>query len=333
MADKDKPSANATGDLKGLIFILFLITLAWFLTGGYFRPTSFQGPYLKPPTTTGERGTGYGSLPSVFRNFTNRSTSPTDSSTGNDTTTNTPSQPTSGPASETADILPDRGVSIYNNLVEIDSTSGARSTIPGEEYIVIKASRTNSSSVNITGWKIASGATGNSYNLGSGVVIFRSGQINSESAILLNPGERAIITTGRSPVGYSFKTNKCSGYLSQFQNFSPSIRSRCPAPEDTEIPFDPYTFNDVCRDYINQIDTCRLPAKTFPIGGGSVCNDFVIKHFHYNGCVEDYLRDSDFYSSSEWRIYLKRDNEIWKERREIIKLLDSAGNTVDISSY
>lgn len=317
----------------GLIAIMILIVIAWFWTGGYNRPISTQGPYLIPPTTIGENSTGYGSLPKPLQGLdrTSNSSANQDSNV-NQTSAQTEETPT-GPASAVADILPDKGISVYADMVYIDNTSGASATDPQKEYIAVKASKSNSKGVNITGWKVASGATGNNFPIGGGTQIFRSGQLNSESAIVLQPGERAFVTTGRSPVGYSFKTNKCIGYLSQFQSFTPNLSSRCPLARDADIPLDSQAFNDTCRDYISRIGTCKMATETYPFKAGPTCQSFVTTHFNYNGCLNDHLNDSDFYSNSEWRIFLNRNAEIWKSKREIVKLIDSAGNTVDISSY
>ena len=333
MADKKTKSTQSAGkDFMSLVAIMILIIIAWFWTGGYNRPIATQGPYLIPPTTIGENSSGYGALPKPLQGLVDSST---DNSSANQTsgTGQTNTQTPTGPASAVADILPDKGVSVYSDLVFIDSTYGAAATDPQQESITIRASRNNSKGVNITGWKIASGATGSSYSIGSGVQIFRSGQLNFEGAIVLQPGEKAVIATGRSPVGYSFRINKCSGYLSQFQTFTPSLSSRCPAARDADIPLDPQSFNDICRDYIDRINTCRMPTETFPFKAGTTCQNFVTTHFNYNGCVSDHLNDNDFYSSLEWRVFLSRTDEIWKIRREIVKLIDSIGNTVDISSY
>lgn len=327
----DKPQRKASSDLMGLIVIMILIVIAWVWTGGYNKPITRQGPYLVPPTTIGETSTGYGSLPRPLQGLIGPGSDATQNygtgeiGNGNEVDT--------GPASAIADILPDKGTSVYKDLVYIDSTSGATATDARKEYVIVRASKSNKNNVTITGWKIASGATGNNFTIGNGVQVFRSGQINTEGSIILQPGEKAVILTGRSPVGYSFRVNKCSGYLAQFQTFSPNLRSQCPLARDADIPLNPQNFNDVCRDYIGRIGTCKIPTETFPVSGGSTCQEFIIKHFHYNGCVDDHVFDSDFYSPKEWRIYLNRDNEIWKTKREIIKLLDLAGNTVDISSY
>ncbi|MFA6536448.1 MAG: hypothetical protein WCT25_03380 [Candidatus Paceibacterota bacterium] len=334
MADKKtKPTQSAGKDFMSLVAIMILIIIAWVWTGGYNRPIATQGPYLIPPTTIGENSTGYGSLPKPLEGLVGSGgTGPTDSNTGQTNNNQAPQTPT-GPASAVADILPDKGISVYADLVLIDSTYGAIASNPQQEYITIRAASNNAKGVNITGWKIASGATGNGYPIGGGTQIFRSGQLNSEGAIVLTPGERAIISTGRSPVGYSFRGNKCSGYLNQFQTFTPIINYQCPAARDANIPLDPQSFNDTCRDYIDRISLCQMPTEIFPFKAGNTCQDFITAHFNYNGCVDDHLNDTDFYSTSEWRVFLNRTDEIWKSKREIIKLIDSAGNTVDISSY
>ena len=83
-------------------------------------------------------------------------------------------------------------------------------------------------------------------------------------------------------------------------------------------------FRSVGEDEINPFSPTR------PIT--NECELFVEEDLTYNGCVENHQYDSDFYRNS-WRIYLESSKLLWREEREIIKLLDQHGRTVDVIEY
>jgi len=304
----------------GLIFIMALIIFAWILTGGYNREISFRGPYLKPITNIGEEGEAFGNQINIG---------------GITVGPRGERVPSSGSLEEIRERIESYRETVegssYHNQVFIENTSGAREADPSREYITIRASRNNKEGVNITGWRLTSGVTGGSYEIGSGSYLPFLGKTTSESAIYLAPGEGAIVTTGRSPIGVSFRINLCTGYLSQFQNYTPSLPISCPAGRDSDLPINTQIFNDECRDFVNQLSRCQVITQ-FPDTLKYECRDFVSRTYTYNNCVDTYKDRSNFYGG-EWRIFLKRDSEIWKSRYETIKLLDQSGKTVDQLSF
>ncbi|MCH7529658.1 hypothetical protein IIB50_00875 [Patescibacteria group bacterium] len=211
--------------------------------------------------------------------------------------------------------------------------SGPRKKLADEEYITLRASRNNSENIRISDWYIESLITKRRVRIGGASSLPRSGAVNRETPIFLPPSEKVIITTGKSPTGISFRTNKCTGYFEQFQDFTPRLDRSCPYPEDELIDFSsiPAT-DDACFDFVEDLSRCEAVLETLPLTMSPQCNQFITKNLNYNGCVANHRNDADFFED-EWRIFLKRENELWRERRETLHLLDENGKIVDTYSY
>jgi len=218
----------------------------------------------------------------------------------------------------------------YKGIVDLSSVR--KSTDPNKEYLIIRVNNAKTP-INVTGWTIKSNSSGASVKIPKGTYLFFADSINTEDEIYLNSGETLYITTGISPNGASFKTNKCSGYLTQFQTFTPSIKSSCPRPRDENLSPIPKTVNnDACLDYIESFPACKIQTKTLPANWSYECTNFIYSKINYPSCVNTHKNDVDFYQK-EWRIYLKRSEKLWKDRREEIVLIDNAGKIVDALKY
>lgn len=214
------------------------------------------------------------------------------------------------------------------------SQSAAAETDPAREYLGVEASHSNTDRIFLYNWRIVSSVSGNVVGIPLGTRLPQSANLSIEQPIALAPGERAYIVTGRSPIGLSFLTNKCTGYFEQFQDFTPRLEQACPAPVD-ELRFAYDTSlarNDACYNYVETLPRCTLQVNAIPAGLPGGCQTFIIDELSYRGCVDNHRSDADFYGH-EWRVYLGRDQELWRERREVIKLLDEAGRTVDVFNY
>ncbi|MDD5032913.1 MAG: hypothetical protein PHC85_02240 [Candidatus Pacebacteria bacterium] len=207
------------------------------------------------------------------------------------------------------------------------SVSGAREAKPQREYIEIKASSGNKNSIDITGW-ILVGKTGLDLKIPQAVNLVVAGSENYKTDVVLKPGEKAVINTGRSPIGYSFRVNKCSGYLSQANLFYPSVSKKCPYPKDEDWPAG---LSDACRDFIKTISSCRVNVSV-PVKLGDECASAISEKLNYNKCVSTHKNDENFYQS-EWRVYMDREEELWKKTSERIILKDRNGNIVITSAY
>ncbi len=299
----------------GIFAFIFVI---WVIIGGPKHPIAFTGPTLSLPKSLGT-GT-YLSFPIAPFSIGGSSWS-----VQNGSSTNVPSLV--GGALYGSP-------SIYRGIVMMsESVSGAGSSEPSNEYVELSVSDTANVPVDITGWTITSGATGNGAVIPKGTETPTSGVINEAQDIVLTPGEKAILISGRSPIGASFKENKCIGYFSSFQNFYPVLPQVCPSPSDELLAnYGNYYIRDsVCIEYVNKLNRCQT-ALTPPVGITSACQSFVANYLNYNGCLTTHQKDADF-EGTVWRVYLGHTNSIWRTKNELVKLLDASGKTVDAFSY
>lgn len=223
-----------------------------------------------------------------------------------------------------------KNASVYKDIVDFSFV--ARSNDPKQEYAQIRVNTTKEP-INITGWKLTSKSSGQTVTIPKGTYLFFTGTTNTEENIYLNSGDVVYLVTGISPNGASFKVNKCSGYLSQFQSFTPYLSTYCPQPRNEDLSSIPKTVNnDACLDYIDYFPSCRIQTETLPANWSYECTSFIYNKINYPSCVNTHKGDKDFYQK-EWRVYLKRSEKIWKDRREEIILYDNNGKIVDTLTY
>ncbi|PIT90839.1 hypothetical protein COU17_03540 [Candidatus Kaiserbacteria bacterium CG10_big_fil_rev_8_21_14_0_10_49_17] len=223
----------------------------------------------------------------------------------------------------------------YKGIVEITpSTAGPRNTNPQEEYLTLHVRSSATNAIDLTGWTLESMLSGKKVKIPKASTVSTSGTVNVEGPLVAKPDEEIILTTGRSPVGHSFKVNKCTGYFEQFQDFTPRLDEVCPSPENELIFADnPYQqFGNECLDYIEDMPACRMQVNAVPPQFPGICQYFIVEEINYTRCIYRHRSDADFFSL-EWRVYLAHDKELWRSKREIIRLLDNNGRVVDVFSY
>ena len=320
----------------GVFVFIFLI---WIATGGPTHPISFTGPSLAQPQELG--GGTYLQFPRAP--FAIGSTYVTLPGSSNGKSTYTLSNSGMPGTSPQTDVPPPiYGIyfgipSPYRNMVSLNNyVSSASST---DEYVELSVAQNASASVTITKWALESEATGNAEIIPRGTAVPTSGIVNAESDIVLSPGDRAIISTGPSPVGASFRENKCIGYFSSFQKFSPPLPQNCPSPSDELLASygTPYIHDPSCIDYTNTLSRCEvLTSKVTKIN--RTCENFLENTLTYNGCVRNHKSDANF-NGNTWRIYLGRVDKkgktvpMWRTKHEVVKLLDDRGKTVGQFTY
>ena len=313
---------DAMKDLRAFIFIIIILAFVWLFTGGPLRPSSKSGWFLNKPQQKAAQETKKqteeilgtkSSDPSkeAAQNFSSRQSSSAKSKVQS--------------SSSQSSVRPD-----FATLKK----RRAKETNPDEEYLEIKADKKNKSSLKITGWKLK-GKTGLDVVIGKGAsYIYASAASQPQEDIYLKPGEKAVIVTGKSSLGTSFKMNKCVGYFEQFHEFTPELDTECPLLRDDEPPAN-LINNDQCLDYIDRVSSCQtvvsIPYK-YSIKLSSSCHDYITQNANYKTCLEKHKDDSDFYLP-EWRIYLDRSEELWKKKRETITLYDGKNNIIDSKSY
>ncbi|TSC87023.1 MAG: hypothetical protein G01um10148_128 [Parcubacteria group bacterium Gr01-1014_8] len=206
------------------------------------------------------------------------------------------------------------------------------SDIPAE-YIVIEASAENTTPISLEGWSLQSALTGVRIALPPAASPLRGGSVNAVNSVSLEPGAYAIIASGASPVGVSFRENICTGYISQFQTFEPALSLNCPSPSG-ELPLTPENlsqYGDACFDFIYSIPTCEFP-KQVPSIVSPACRSFLQNTLSYNGCMNRHYMRSSF-DREAWRLYLESDSALWRDQRDVVRLLDDDGRTVDAYVY
>jgi hypothetical protein len=298
---------DAKKDLYWFFFIILILVIAWYLRGGPETPGSKSGLFLNNPqqTHTQEVRRGLGGVVPESEENNGAGTGGQVPATG---IQNTP---------------------FFNNpnfRVNLN-IGGARESDPKKEYIEISVFSNSDQPVNITGWSLV-GKSGVEVKIGQGAYLPYSAQVNPQQDIYLKNGERAIVVTGSSPIGTSFRLNKCTGYFSQFQVFYPGLYQDCPRPDDEDIPL---SFNDKCITYLEGLPRCRIQIS-IPAGLQPECQNFVNENINYSGCVNNHKDDSDFYKP-EWRIYLNRSSELWSNKRETIILQDQNKRLIDWVYY
>ncbi|HEY0220638.1 MAG TPA: hypothetical protein VGC58_00245 [Candidatus Paceibacterota bacterium] len=219
----------------------------------------------------------------------------------------------------------------YYGLIKISSIS--RSTDPNREYVLLRVGSGVTETIPVTGWTIKSTVSGQSVTIPKASLLYFTGMENVEENIVLDKNDSLYLVTGISPNGASFRLNKCSGYLSQFQTFYPSISSSCPRPRDEDLSSIPQTLNnDACLDYIKSFPSCRIQTKSPPANWSYECTRFIYDKINYPSCVNVHKNDTDFYKD-EWRVYLKRSERLWKSDKESVILYDNEGKIVSTYSY
>jgi hypothetical protein len=305
----------------GVFAFIFLI---WVATGGPLHPIAFTGPKLAQPGVLG--GGTYLQLPRAPYGVGGSNISLPGSSSG-ENTQNSSETPALG-GSTFGPLSP------YRNIVRMSHyISGAGSADPGNEYIEISVAQNAGFPIDISGWALSSDVTGNIVSIPKGTEVPASGTINAAENIVLTPGTRAMLISGRSPIGASFRENKCIGYFSTFQKFSPPLPQNCPTPSDelSSLYGAGYIRDVACIDYVNKLSRCQV-ALSPPVTVSGACQNFMVQYLNYNGCVTAHRNDSDFLGDT-WRVYLGRTSPLWRANREVVKLLDINRKTVDAFSY
>lgn len=305
---------EATHDLIVVASIVLILGVLWVLSGGPERASEREGvlgfqQFVQGPSS------GFGGLfPRIER---------TDSA--------------SDPAGieETFGTIRDFGETSphWGDVIIRKSAFEARLASPDTEMLTLTVSRSLPEPLTISGWTLQSMITNRTVTIPEATKVSTSGQVNIEQPIEVIPGDTVYITTGHSPVGHSFLVNKCSGYFEQFQDFNPSLQKQCPLPTD-ELRFaksDTLQFGDACLSFIEDMRRCEMPLQALPQEFPDACHVFINREINYNSCVLSHRNDDDFFTL-EWRVYLKRSEELWGTR-DIVRLLDENGKTVDVFSY
>lgn len=311
----------------------------------FFKPR--ESSYSMFPTApVSEQKTSTQSTPTGGTSPTQTTQTKTQTPAELDKTTNVPTDELVGIYQEPSSAQDQLELQFYANDLPSSPLRGKlwissvrRSTDVKAEYIVLSTNKDLPPSTNLTGMTIKSVVSGQIVQLPEGVNVPIPNQVNSTDAIRINPNQKIIVSTGQSPLGYSFRINICTGYFEQFQNFNPGLPMSCPLLREATRPAPPNHLQDACIDYVERFPRCTiitaLPKATTDVLNDEQefrCLNFIQENTGYQKCVSENLQSANFYGT-EWRVYLNRTESIWKSRREIIWLLDQQGNFISQYSY
>ncbi len=209
---------------------------------------------------------------------------------------------------------------------------GVRADSPQDEYVQIVASYANTAPVDITGWILESALSGTRVAIPPGASLFLANTVNPLEAVTLHPGGLALVSSDKSPTGVSFRENMCSGYLGQFQPFSPPLSEECPSPTRV-LPLTEENlvrYGEDCFDALASLPSCRFPQVLDNVSGA--CKAYLSEFLSYNGCVESNRFRSTF-PKNMWRLFIGSPTGLWRNSHDAIRLLDTEGRTVSVLVY
>lgn len=314
---------SAIGTLIAFILFLVFLGILWASTGGPERPISHAGPFLKPPSAPSVQ-LGIGQVQGST--FEAESTQIEDVERDTETLLTRFFNAGSSQSGSTQTDSP------YAKDIVV-SRANSYASDPNAEYILIETSASSARTITITGWTLESRATGIRAQIGGAAPIPLLGGVSTELPISLAPQSRVYITTGRSPIGSSFRLSTCTGFFEQYQNFDPELERSCPNPRD-ELFSHPEKAgnNSACIDFIDRVRSCELYTSDIPYDVGTQCRSFIQNDLTYNGCVALHRNDTDF-TRNEWRIFLNRQQELWNNTHDQIRLYDESGKLVSVVTY
>lgn len=201
------------------------------------------------------------------------------------------------------------------------------------ESVELSSGFDNTAPVSLAGWSLQSALTGARVFIPSASSPFLMGAVNTVSPVSLAPGESALFISAPSPVGISFRDNICTGYLSQFQSFSPELSLWCPSSYD-DMPLTQENlerYGAECIDHARTLPICHFPQQV-PASLSPSCRSFLQTTFSYNGCVNLHRNDYNF-QQDPWRLFLGSAQNLWRDEHDAIRLLDADGQVVDVYTY
>ncbi|MEK7093142.1 MAG: hypothetical protein AAB927_01520 [Patescibacteria group bacterium] len=234
---------------------------------------------------------------------------------------------TTGATAQTSYGVP----SPYRGMVTL-SQANATESGTAHEYIGLDA-REGISAVPLTGWSLQSMVSGVRVPIPGAAAPFIIGVVNQLSPVVLSPGHSALVVTGPSPVGVSFRENRCTGFLEQVQSFEPSLANACPASSELAplTAENLHQYGSDCMDFARSLPQCSFPTN-LPSSLTPGCRAYLVNTFTYSNCV-DIERSRSSFELDTWRIYLSSASELWDNQHDIIRLLDAQGRTVAAISY
>lgn len=316
------------GEFAWFIYGLVLLGVIWFFTGGTRNQSAHEGAYIKPPAPLDSGrayGTYYDGNGQGQSGTLNLSRAPGDFLLKFESFIGSMFSQTGQPEKIGAIPLPPTKNIFFGDITQ------AKAGDSDKEFISIEADPSSRNQNVISGLILRGSGLNTSIIVPQAVNMLVLRTTFTRADVSLPPSGHAIITSGRSPVGTSFRVNKCTGYLDQFQNYFPSLDKNCPYPSDELKSYGP-NGEAVCAEFVAKIPRCQIYQGAPPKTLSNTCVNFLAEKLNYNACVADHKNDSDFYSN-EWRLFENQPNELWKNNNEIIRLMDNRGTVLDTVNY
>lgn len=226
----------------------------------------------------------------------------------------------------------------YADLVSLSYITNLNNPDPSREYIRLSTYLKKDQTLNITGWYLRSEKTGYTVVVGKTSLLPFPFSKTSEENVVLQYQDKALLIKGFSPIGISFRTNKCTGYFEQYMDFFPDLQNDCPRVIDTELPQFSTILdrNDECVDMLTRIRRCESVTGQFlrdlPDTITPSCKAYAETHATYNACVATHFSDIDF-PGDTYYIYFNKFGPLWRSKNEKINLYDKNGLVVDSIEY
>ncbi|MDD2697012.1 MAG: hypothetical protein PHE52_02550 [Candidatus Pacebacteria bacterium] len=171
--------------------------------------------------------------------------------------------------------------------------------------IILASYLSDSERIDITGWQIK-GSKG-TIVIPKGVELYLPSTPFSQTDILVKKNDRVNVLSGTSPLTIrSFKPNKCFGYLKDYYTSLStfSYSKICPKIDCKDTMY----FSAACQTEAQKLQNCLRPTYTtfssvyFDPSCNEYINNYISENLNYEGCVENYYADKDFYKEG-WYVY------------------------------
>ena len=179
----------------------------------------------------------------------------------------------------------------------------------------IRITNFGSELVNVTGWRVE--ANRGSFNIPKAIEVYDPSGSNSETDIVLLPGDTLSIFTNPSANRRNFMINRCMGYLENSNFFEPPLPRICPRLDRSEL----IQLPGICQSYLLSLGACQPPEPNTLLENDPACAQKMAE-LNYRGCFEKHGTDKDFLTG-EWRVW--GSGAILDPLHDIVKIVNKEG--------
>lgn len=219
------------------------------------------------------------------------------------------------------------GVSPYYGKVEIDRVYPKEKKFD-QDYLILRSN--DRGIINVSGWKIKN-KNNETFVIPRAAEKLSSSFANSQKIdIVLNYGDKVVVSAKANTVQGNFRVNKCAGYLGETNEFYPKLDKDCPEPSESKYSY----LKKICRKFIDDLSRCEIPdySKDYDVGADSQCTAFLNDNFNYSQCFKKYNLDVDFLTG-EWWLFMGKTRDFFDDGEDKIILMDNKELLIDEYSY